>query len=670
MAGNPFRRSVLGNARPDNNDAYAYTNGASPWTDGFGSDDASAQTPSPPRKPAGKKKRVTIQTPPHSPEEAPARLPPRRLSEGRTDSPPPQDFFSELGRENVALSSAPSPADLELRQAAMNTSQNSGPLSTPDSLLPSAPVAGTGGKAPYNPFARTLATSEAAYESSKTNDVDEESEDEVSRPARRPMDVDAFKNILLTGSAVPSPPSGAVPTSLPTLPARDSISKKDLSSRNHPAGFTSSANPPQATSPSAAYEHSQPNSDSFSPRSPSLSSEDGNQDPKSDSEHEYENSSLMGSASSRPQEIAPPAPPKSRVPQTVSFADFDNAVSSPSNASALPDVSSTSQEHNHHSASSLLRPGLERTGSNLNKPLPHAPDVDTLEKKISNPSIGSEAVPPALNDERQPPRQPQQKKGPPPPPPASRRQGQASGTPSRARSASGSSNRKHEGELQPLTSSAGTPPVESGNKSSPAPPPPPPSRRAQVAIAPSSASNADSFSSSDPPVSNPVPPSQLSTSTEAKPTSIPPPPPRRTMSKSSSPANRTPSTASRNSIQRNDASIPATGTPNPPSGPPVPPPRRAASKRDSALLSNHTPIPSSAYTKSARRQSAHSIGSEGSASFISIPHDANEHKPSPYSKPTDPIQEHQEEKPNERDILADMSAFQAEIDALRAHGGR
>jgi hypothetical protein len=111
-----------------------------------------------------------------------------------------------------------------------------------------------------------------------------------------------------------------------------------------------------------------------------------------------------------------------------------------------------------------------------------------------------------------------------------------------------------------------------------------------------------------------------------------PPPPRRNPSKSGSSHIRSSSNASSHSIPRHEGGAP----------PPAPPPRRGAGTARSSM-SEH----------GYRRSSVHSVGSDAS-SLRQIDEGAQAEAP-----PKQP----------ERDIMADLAALQAEVDALRAGAG-
>lgn len=471
--------------------------------------------------------------------------------------------------------------------------------------------------APYNPFARTLATSEAAFGLQRppeeqaregTGGVGNGQRASAGRPA---LDVDAFKNILLTGSATPSPPTAQV-RSAPQRP-QDSSSSTDTSSLSRQSIFD-------------------PMHDAH-PESPRTSFDDHGRSDEDDGDDEH--SSLMGPISSRPVEEGPPAPPKNKhgrtYPQTVSFADFDETI-----PSALPTRLQTPPIN-------TSRPSTPRSPSDLNKPLPPPPaerrSEDNARPELSQQEDAS-AQPTAA--EAEVPAELLQAKKPPPPPPASRRRAQPDTSQGRARSTSNLS----QGSTQQTDSTKGEQSLKPA-------PPPPPARRTQA------------ISSETPSPAIETPPSVPSPNEQpAESKAMPPPPPRRNQAKIGTSANRTPSNASRTSLPRSDSfSASVLPTSN---APPAPPPRRgAASKRNSIdggpPNSLATRRPSSAADN--RRTSGQSFESERSVSLTSLQQVAEP------GENEEAVSSTNTEKP-ERDIIAEMAAFQAEIDALRAKDGR
>ncbi|KAK3704497.1 hypothetical protein LTR37_013780 [Vermiconidia calcicola] len=495
MSGNPFRRVQV--HRPPEHSTPQ---------------DEPSQSQS---KSAKKKKKVKIQTPPHSPEEVP-----RRLSAGRVSPPPPSRSFDDDNDSDTTAT-----ADSDLDQAILNTRRNSGSLSP----LPAAGASTPG--VPHNPFARTLGTSDAAFGLQRRNNTQQSGErrDEgpEGRPSiSRPMDVDAFKNILMTGSAVPSP--AATPSQRP----QDSSSNTDASS-----GSRHSLSDPY-------YDLHQ--------ETPRTSFDE--MDSPSESDNDEERSGLM-TGTERLDDFAPPAPPKPghgrplgrKGPQTVSFADFDTSVPSASSRTDIPPITIDT-------AGGHMRPTMmPRSPSDLNKPLPPPPPAfASAEQAHPGPldtgqPASQQTVPTTTTDDSS------QTKQAPPPPPVSRRAGHASTSHGRSRSTSNATqDSAHEQPASPQSKPAAP-------HSRPAGPPPPPSRK------------------SKPTAPETVPAAELPRDVSAPTPSstVPPPPPRRNVSKAGNAVNRTPSNASRTSTSRQDLSAASSNQ----NAPPAPPPRRG--KRES-----------------------------------------------------------------------------------------
>ena len=315
--------------------------------------------------------------------------------------------------------------------------------------------------APYNPFARTLATSEASFGLHRTGDSHQESEgvngDGPPRPGagKAPLDVDAFKNILLTGSAAPSPPAPATLQRLQDSSSSTNTSSISAHSLFDPVLLLHPASPLSRTS----FDHD---------------------DSPSEDNDDEEGSSLM-SGTSRLDDYAPPAPPKpthSRTlgpkgPQTVSFANFDESIPSGFTSSRAP-----TPPVNTRPGGIMRPPTLRRTPSDLNKPLPPPPQSPTRLKEVrpdgleEEPSIPQPQIPTITTTDESVP----QKKAP-PPPPSSRRTGQAGGSSGRARSGSDTT------QDSTLDNEASIPPkaAETTPKAAALPPPPPPSRKVKPA---------------------------------------------------------------------------------------------------------------------------------------------------------------------------------------------
>ena len=371
----------------------------------------------------------------------------------------------------------------------------------------------------------------------------------------------------------------------------------------------------------------------------------------------------MGGKKERLDDFAPPAPPKpgqerrapARGPQTVSFADFDNVspteerASSPAQAQVTPANAATANKNRP--------PMLHRTASDLNKPLPKTPPRSPglpQEQPVSMDSQVSQTPQPPTPTVTSPDET--TKKAPPPPPPTSRRAGQGGSSHTRARSTSDTT--KESGEKQAKGQ-------ESAGQKSGAPPPPPPSRKSKPASHAASPAVSTPVTETAPSTQPPAPSSEP----EAKSPAPPPPPapaPRRNPStKIGSSVQRSPSNASHNSIPRSEHSH------SHHSAPPAPPPRRAAgSKRESldgAPGSAHSNANSVAWAQQ-RRSSKDSFESARSGSLsnrgVSV---GSEQEATAVGDAGQP----KEGSVPQSDILADMTAFQAEIDALRkqAEGG-
>ncbi|KAK0337253.1 hypothetical protein LTR91_024841 [Friedmanniomyces endolithicus] len=584
----------------------------------------SANTP----KVQKKKKRVVIQTPPHSPEE------PRRFADWRTESPPTREggfgqqwpvVDGETDVRNMADRTTEDPVSGQ--SGAMNWERSSGgTVVTPPSMFPGTALSGqAGSRAPYNPFTRTLATSEAAFgfqaglgqpEKGTAQLQQQQRQGGAGRPA---LDVDAFKNILMTGSATPSPPTGAASTSL-QRPPNDSSSSTDTSSLSRNSIFDAL-----------------PDAHPESPRT----SFDDHADDDFERDGDDEHSSLMGPVAGRPVEEGPPAPPKQKhgrgFPQTVSFADFDESIpsaSTPPLSLQIPPV-----------LASMMRPPTPRSPSDLNKPLPRPPA-----ERLGGGSAMSSEVPQTIVPASYQPSVPVQvdgqnlgKKTAPPPPPVARRRGQAEAVQGRARSESNLS----QSSTQPTE--LGAPAFSDQPQAKPAPAPPP-SRRIQAN------SNSDSPS---PVVERPPSPTFPPTNTTAiagdSDRVVPLPPPRRQPSMYGTSRTRTPSNASRASLPRSESFTGGVVVP-----PPAPPPRRGA-KRNSVV--EH------------RRTSGQSFGSVGvSERSMDMRNGVlEETEPDGGEEETQnvfpaPVAQTERSTP---DVLADLDAFQAEIEALRirAAGG-
>lgn len=474
-------------------------------------------------------------------------------------------------------------------------------------------------RAPYNPFANTLATKEAELQSQSHSERaashdaaggDAQSNHGPSRPA---LDVDTFKNILMTGSATPSPPTGQA-QQLPR--SQDNSSNTDASSLSKHSMFDP-GNELHPESPRTSFD------DHYSAYPTSSHSDD---DDKED-----ERLSLMGPVASRPVEEGPPLPPKSaRVPQTVSFADFEDAI--PSNFEPNPKTPPLTTEPRPTAGTST-----SKSLRDLNKPLPPSPEGFG---NLSTRSEQNQITP------LQPETAKSTTKKSPPPPPASRRQGQTGTTRGgRERSASNISQGSSSYPDSYVVNAASDEPTKGA-------PRPPPSRRTQPT------SNMSSPGVEIPPFA--TTPDSASVDSRIMP---PPPPPRNPSSSKTSATlvTRTPSNASHTSLLRPDSnSVIAAGNT---AAPPAPPPRRGGPKRNSTDGPSKFSSTRRASGADFRRSSGQSFSSDRSFSMTNLQQvvePAVEDENATASVP--PKSDH--------DILADMTAFQAEIEALRAQALR
>ncbi|KAF7193231.1 hypothetical protein HII31_05457 [Pseudocercospora fuligena] len=576
MSSNPFRRSRTVEADPSSANIFdttaprAASEGAAPTT--------------PPKR--TKKKKVVIQTPPHSPEfvyspENGGRRLSAADSATRAPSPPPQTDPSTI--EDSESESTSTADDSELERAAANAGRNLGAISQPEGVSTGAT------RAPYNPFARTLASNEAGLGLSRGETEQLDGRGEIKEQRKPAMDVDMFKNILMTGGPVPA----------------------GLSSQTRQHDSSSNATDTSSVFDSAYGLH---------PESPTMGYDDYQS--ASEDEDDHEKSQLMGAG--RSDDLAPPAPPKpKRGPQTVSFADFDQSIP-PNFQSAGP---STQTQH----ITGILRTATPpRSNSDLNKPLPPPPQAASEPPPPVVPAKDFPSTQPVTASASEDPDMTPKKV--PPPPPSSRRQPAGHG---RARSVSNVSNNTLDSVASAPgseTSSLQQKPEETASKPAP---PPPPHRRNMFGSQPQA--NTPPRTASPHQIDNKLAPA---------------PPPRRHGSKLGGSTDISRRTSDDSTTTRRTDSSPATGG----AVPPPPPPRR---ERGSKRTSLDGPPASLSRRFSGDHHRGTSFDSERSASISSLQKVAEMGESA----------EHAVASPDSnRDILADMAAFQAEIDALRAEG--
>ncbi|KAF2087163.1 hypothetical protein K490DRAFT_66030 [Saccharata proteae CBS 121410] len=457
MSGNPFRRSM--HQLPASTSAHG---AASSGADGLDFSSVGDVQPAPAA--AAKTKKVRLASPPPSPPQPSSPALDQDLANRlniihHAGSPPP----SADPDEDSASSTVEATADFygqDLPGRAQDTENESVGLTDPG--IPAQMGTGSTSASIPNPFSRTLATIEPP--AARAPPTTEDTTSPPVRPAigragsdkmRASMDVDAFTKMLMTGNAGPAA-SGA-------LNARngqqktgfgitaDSSSNTDASSASKQSIFEAHHGAYQE-SPRSSYEQS-------------VSDDD-------------DRSRLVDEPQKTQKKKPPPPkhkhgkPVQARGPQVVSFNDFENSF----------DASVSSQPA-----------GPQRTGSDMNKPLPPRPRGSTpgatpREKDLPSAPSQDESLQSKSPDDSS-------RRRAPPPPPATRRQSAmktALSSASRSRSTSnatqssqpeGPSSVEHT-TLPPYTLPNETltpvPSTPTSTTTQSKPPPPPPTRRSQA----------------------------------------------------------------------------------------------------------------------------------------------------------------------------------------------
>lgn len=243
------------------------------------------------------------------------------------------------------------------------------------------PISGVGndGRAPMNPFSKTLATLE------RTEGKKSASEAPLAGTAKAAMDVESFKRLLMTGSSG-IPPSESLPTP-PTQPA-------------HGGPTDGSSTEASSVSRHSIFENIQENM----PESPRTSHEVSD----ADDDRRRVPSTLQRSASERKK----PPPPSSRHGKLINMQLRDDARPQ---SLYLTSTSATSPL----SATTLT--AAQRSATDLNKPLPPNPsrashDSDR-ESVFDRESVGKAPEPPSPSNSL--------RRKPAPAPPSARRHGHA-----------------------------------------------------------------------------------------------------------------------------------------------------------------------------------------------------------------------------------------------------
>ncbi|KAI4633546.1 hypothetical protein J4E80_000912 [Alternaria sp. BMP 0032] len=553
----------------------------------------------------------------------------RRSSQGRPASPPPPVTPAGFVNNSVTAGEANAQVVGKDAMAIADASQNPRPTFG-EPLAMQSP-----GNVPANPFSRTLASLEPH---------DKESEEErtnTGRPmlgnSRASLDVESFKNLLLTGKATPrpsGPPQQSTSTSQPIAGAQFE---------------TSSSTDTSSVSRQSLFEPIQ-ESHADSPRT-SVDMADSDED---------ESMGLVSEVK-KGKKKPPPAPKHrhgklvtQRQPQTVSFESFAATEPTPP-------------------------PAIRRTdSSDTNKPLPPTPVAAPQSSHISTQDttpLQSQPTPPAQDQPSPPSEGTNRQKKAPPPVPLARRQSQLKTTTTTGNRSRSSSNLtiSSQHSVDPIQSPVPSNVDPFGAKS---PPRPPPSRHgARLANLGNSSANSSSTelpqrsSSGRTPRSVPEPPSSRRSTLESQPSSPAPS------------VHRASSISSNRNTQRN-VSGESTGSNMPP---PPPPPRRRSNR--SSLDQQRPQIPSSSPTESRRTSTEYrrtstehrrtSVASESSLRREYAPADekgGNEYalySPMEESEKKLGLDENMaggkegEGRSDSSNILDDMEKFQREIDELR-----
>ncbi|KAI8939671.1 hypothetical protein NX059_003429 [Plenodomus lindquistii] len=497
------------------------------------------------------------------------------------------------------------------------------------------------GSVPANPFSRTLASLEPQTSETATADGRTATDKPTPGNSKVALDVESFKNLLLTGKTTPRPSAQfsqtTVASNMLCAPLFESGSSTDTSSISRQSLYE----PPQEThqeTPRTSYEM-----------------------PESE---EDENMGLVSEV--RKGKKKPPPAPKHRhgklvtprQPQVVSFDSFTATEPAPATVTR------------------------SRDSSDMNKPLPPTPVVSPQQQHISTQDSTSSSSPPSpsiqlRSGDPPPTAEPLTvQKRVPPPVPLARRQSQLRSSTTTNRSRSNSSltmSSQHSIEQVPTPSVNPHDPMASAKSP---PPPPPPRHGARLGkISPSSANSSSTELPRRSGSIRTAPPIPTLISTSRRSTidfdSEPSSPITNVNRTSSLPSNRP---APRTVSGESTVSLP----------PPPPPPRRRQSNRTS--LDQQRPLPSTTSPTESRRTSMEyrrtSLDSKrrtsaASESSLRREYAPVEEKPALGANTSEyalysPVEESENtlstgvvERTESGNILDDMEKFQREIDELR-----
>jgi len=599
---NPFRRQqtptfTARDTPPtvDSSQASTPTADPSPPFTSTESRSSADRIPANPPVASSKVKKVRITSPPRSP-------PPDPRSS--TESAPLQQRLATAHhsdssyRQSDEDSSSSEDGSLDDPFAREQSSGEESPAEGTHRQPIAADPARTGSRARLNPFSKTL----AAVDESKQQPLAQQEQGNVGlgegrAGAKAPMDVDSFKNLLMTGKATPSGAAASVqPRALTSLQA-DSSSSTDTSSISRQSLFENHQEPHGET-PRTSYELSV--------------SEDDDR-------------ATLIAESSRAEKRKPP-PPKHRYgkvvapkgPQTVAFDDFSPTFATPS-AHGLP-----------------IKDGLSRTQTDPDKPLPPPP-----------PRTSSDEPRPSSFDLQLPTRQslpPQSSSDPltslkkvPPAPPLARRS-------SLMRSNNQPSRRRSDTQTAEETSSPPGTTDDHNPSTTKIAPPPPPTRRSRAGTG-----------TTDPPSSVEIPDSQ---------------------DRRQSIINKSPHSLPRQTSCPQQSSSPTIAAVTAVTTSPPPPPPRRASTRSSTDFGR----PSASSPPGSSRPSGEMTRGSFDVERMASAGGPQERWPI-FEEPSEGTENvGGEDSRREReidgltrpaaDVLADMEAFQREVDELRERYGK
>ncbi|KAH7393911.1 hypothetical protein DE146DRAFT_633850 [Phaeosphaeria sp. MPI-PUGE-AT-0046c] len=619
-SGNPFRASLSYNPAASPVPQTSFTNNS---VSGVPEEGRSGPEDAPPSK---TKKHVRI-------ESNTTFIPPHPVSSD-TDDSPLSPVAHRLGQSgfgdsiNYAYPTTSTAGDVSAGGSNTERLGRGGTMATPDIMADSARGYQTPQSymspsgVPANPFSRTLASMEPQQKESGNDRTPAE------RPAlgnnRASLDVESFKNMLLTGKRPPGPPAqGATQSSIPSGPQFESSSSTDTSSISRQSLFESS------------YQ--------VHPESPRTSIEVAESD-------EDEDMGLVSEVK-KGKKKPPPAPKHRhgklvtpRKPQTVSFDGF--------------------------SASEPIPPPTTRSRDNseVNKPLPPTPVVSPPVLHISTQDTSQQqvaAVQQTSSDTLLASDIPRPQKRTPPPVPLARRQSQlrtsTAGNRSRSNSSLTMSSQQSVEPSLPSPAPSNKDPLSTAKS-----PPPPPRSRHGAKLADISTSSANSSSTELP---------QRSTSVRTA-ASVQGPTSSRRSTLDSEPASpsgdlRRTSSISSNRPSHRTVSNDSTSNSMPP---PPPPPRR---RNRSSLDQQRPHIPSTTSPTESRRTSAEhrrtSVASESSLRREYAPIDEKGASEYALYSPNEEAEKKlvgdaalTQTESGSSNILDDMDKFQREIEELRS----